>query len=109
MSFLSTVAAGLTKAENFLINVFTKVSDVDKTLTSLAPATKAAMLATFYDVATTIATGAGAAEAAATGNMPLAITLSQQTLALVQGVVADAKTDGSVIVADLKALGIVKP
>ena len=106
MSIFSTITAGLTKAENFLVNVFTKTSEVEQTLASLAPGTKAAVLATFYDTVKTVQAGIAAATDAADGNITGAITLSAQTLALVKTVVEDAKTDGSAFAADLKALGL---
>lgn len=106
MSFLSSIENGLTKAENFLVSVLTKTKAVEDTLVSLAPATQAAILATFYDVAKTISSAESVVATAASGNIPGAFVLSAQTLALVKGVVADAETDGSVAKTDLAALGI---
>lgn len=106
MSIFSNIAAGLTKADNFLLNVFTKTEQVKTTFAQLAPATQAAILATFYDTVKTVTAATGAATAASEGNVPLAITLGAQTLALVKVVIADGKTDGSVFAADLKALGL---
>ncbi len=109
MSLFSEVATGLSKAASFIVEVFTKGDQVVKTFESLSPQTKAAMLATFYDVTTTLTTGAEAAGAAASGNIPTAFTLSETTLTLLESVKSDLETDGSVVLADLKALGIIKP
>lgn len=106
MSIFTAVETGFTKAYNFVITVFTKIDQVDKTFQALAPQTKAAILATFYDASKTFAAGVGAAEAAATGNVATAITLSETTVMLVKSVIADAKNDASIVAADLKALGI---
>jgi hypothetical protein len=106
-SIFTSIGAGISKATSFLVNVFSKVDEVDKTLVALAPATKAAILATFYDVAKTVTSATAAAGAAELGNIPSAFTLSETTLGLIETVVADAKTDGSVIAADFKALAII--
>lgn len=106
MSLFSSIATGLSKAANFLITVFTKTKQVEDMFVSLAPATKAAILATAYDVLSAVTTGAEAATAASTGNIPSAFTLSETTLTLIKSVITDAKTDASVIAADLKALGV---
>jgi hypothetical protein len=107
MSIFTSIGAGISKSISFLVNVFTKVDEVDKMFVALAPATKAAILATFYDVTKTVTAGTEAAGAAEAGNIPAAFSLSETTLGLVKSVVADAKTDASVIAADLKALGII--
>jgi hypothetical protein len=105
-NIFSDIVAGLTKAENFLITIFQKEKQVSDEFASFAPATKAAILATFYDVAKTAASVTAVAGDAAAGNFTGAITLSTQTIALVQGVIADAKNDASVIKTDLQTLGI---
>ena len=107
MSIFTSIGEGISKATSFLVNVFTKTKEVVDLFASLAPATKAAMLATFYDIATAVASGTAAAGAAETGNIPTAFTLSETTLGLIKAVVADAKKDASVIAADLKALGVI--
>lgn len=106
MSIFSSIATGLSKAENFLLSVFTKTEQVEDLFVSLAPQTKAAILATAYDVFNAASSAEAAAAAAATGNIPAAFTLSQTTLELVKAVIADGKADASVIATDLKALGI---
>ncbi len=108
MSFFGDIISGLTKAETFLVKVFTKTSDVDATFQKLAPATKAAILATFYDAGQVVTSTAADAVAISTGNIPAAIQLSAQTWALIQGVFADAKNDASIVKQDLIALGILK-
>ena len=107
MSIFTSIGEGISKATSFLVNVFTKTKEVVDLFASLAPATKAAMLATFYDIATAVASGTAAAGAAETGNIPTAFTLSETTLGLIKAVVADAKKDASVIATDLKALGVI--
>lgn len=106
MSIFTAIGTGLSKATHFLLAVFTKTKQVEDLFVSLAPATKAAILATFYDVAKTVTAATGAAGAAATGDIPAAFALSETTLTLIKAVIADAKTDASVIAADLKSLGV---
>jgi hypothetical protein len=105
MSIFTSIGAGISKSISFLVNVFTKIDEIDKAFVAFAPATKAAMLATFYDVATAVASATAAAGAAEAGNIPAAFSLSETTLGLVRSVVAAAKVDASVIAADLKILG----
>ena len=107
MSIFTSIGEGVAKSISFIVNVFSKVDEVDKMLASLAPATKAAMLATFYDVTTATTSALAAAGAAESGNIPSAFTLSETTLGLIKTVVADAKKDGTVIATDLKALGVI--
>ena len=107
MSIFTSIGEGVAKSISFIVNVFSKVDEVDKILASLAPATKAAMLSTFYDVSTTVGSATAAATAAESGNIPSAFTLSETTLGLIKTVVADAKKDGTVIAADFKALAII--
>ena len=107
MSIFTSIGEGVSKATSFLVNVFTKTKEVIDLFTSLAPATKAAILATFYDVMKTVTSAIAAAGAAESGNIPSAFTLSETTLGLIKAIVADAKTDASVIAADLKALGVI--
>jgi hypothetical protein len=107
MSIFTSIGEGISKATSFLVNVFTKTKEVVDLFASLAPATKAAMLATFYDVTTAVAAGMAAAGAAETGNVSAAFTLSETTIGLIKAVVADAKKDASVIANDLKSLAII--
>jgi hypothetical protein len=107
MSIFTSIGAGISKAISFIVTVFSKADEVKKLLDSLAPATVAAMLATFYDVTKTLASAAAVVGDVETGSISAAFTLSETTLGLVKSVVADAKTDGSVIAADLKALGVI--
>jgi hypothetical protein len=106
MSVFTKVFSGLGKFENFIVNIFTKEQQVQQTLVALATPTKAALMATFYDVVKAVQAGEGAVAAGMSGNIPAAITLSVQTIALVKGVIEDAKTDASVAHTDLTALGI---
>ena len=55
MSIFTSIGAGISKAISFIVTVFSKADEVKKLLDSLAPATVAAMLATFYDVTKTLA------------------------------------------------------
>ncbi|WP_297846270.1 hypothetical protein [Pseudomonas sp.] len=106
MSIVSTIKTDLTKAFAFLSVILTKTSAVDATFTKLAPQTKAAILATFYDASKTIGSAAGAVEDAVQGNIPGAITLSEATVAMTQTVITDFKGDLTVlgnIVTALKA------
>ena len=107
MGIFTSIGAGISKSISFLVNVFTKMDEVNKTFVALAPATKAAMLATFYDVTTATTSALAAAGAAESGNIPTAITLSETTMGLIKSVVVDAKNDASVIATDLKALGVI--
>lgn len=106
MSIFTTIASGLSKAENFLINIFTKGSAIAAAISKLSPAVLAAMLATFYDVVKAAQAATAAATSAAAGDIPVAFTMSQTTLALIKQVVTDGENDASLIAADLKALGI---
>lgn len=106
MSIFTSIATGFSKAASFLITIFTKTKQVEDVLVSLAPQTKAAILATFYDVSKTVMAAEGAAGAAASGDIPTAFTLSETTLMLIKSVITDAKNDASIIAADLKALGV---
>ncbi len=106
MSFLTTIISGLSKAENFLINVFTKGSAVLAVLSKVSPTTLAAILAVFYDVAKAAVAAGEEAAAIASGNFVTAATLSATTLALVGQLVTDLKTADSQIVDDFNQLGI---
>jgi hypothetical protein len=106
MGILTGIESGFTKFIGFLSVVLTKTAAVDATFTKLAPGTKAAILATFYDVTKTAAMAGEAVADAEVGNFTGAVTLSQATAALVASVVADGKTDLTAlqgIVAALKA------
>ena len=98
MSIFTSIGAGISKSISFLVNVFTKMDEVNKTFVALAPATKAAMLATFYDVTTATTSALAAAGAAESGNIPSAFTLSETTLGLIKTVVADVATSVVVFV-----------
>lgn len=106
MSIFTKIASGLGKFENFILALFTKEQAVVDAFTKLEPQTKAAILATFYDVTKAVAGVGAEVGAIATGNLTLAAALSPQTFTLIQGVVTDAKNDASVAASDLKALGI---
>ena len=105
---LTDIVTGASKVVIFLIAVFTKTSAVTQQLSKLSPAVIAALLATFYDVVQAAQSAEAAIATGATGNIPSAYTLSETTLGLVKNVVAEAKADEALIVADLKSLGIVK-
>ena len=107
MSIFTSIGEGIGKATSFIVNVFSKTKEVVDLFTSLSPAIKAAILATFYDVMKTITAASAAAGAAESGNIQSTFTLSETTLGLIKDVVADIKKDGSVIAADLKALGVI--
>jgi hypothetical protein len=106
-SLFGEVFAGLTKAQAFLVNLFKKEEQVAAEFAKLQPATKAAILATFYDAVKTFNSGVAVAAAGASGNIPLAVTLSANTAGLIQGLVTDVATDGSLIKADFETLAIV--
>lgn len=103
---LTSVVTALTKAEQFLLRVLTGTNKVISTLSKVSGPTLAALLAVFYDALKTLAAAESAAASVETGNPLSTVQLSATTLALLQNVIADSKTAGSVIADDLKALGI---
>jgi hypothetical protein len=111
MSILSKVAGvietGISTSIKFITTVFSKTAEVDKILVGLAPQTKAALLATFYDVVKTGVSAEGVVQDASVGNFTGAVTLSSTTVTLVKDVWSDLKTDESVAKADLTALGAI--
>jgi hypothetical protein len=108
MSIIGNIESFASKGLAFVLQIVNKTSEIDAKFVALAPTTKAAILATFYDaIKTATAVGEQTADVAA-GNFTGAVLLTQTTTTLVQTVVADVKNDGSVIKADLVALGIIK-
>lgn len=92
-----SLASTLSKAFTFLTTILSKTSAVDATFQKLAPMTKAAVLATFYDATKTVATAGAAVTEAETGNITGAITLSEATVAMVQSVITDGKADLTIL------------
>jgi len=88
-----SIATDFQKVIGFLATILTKTAAVDKTIVALAPTTKAAILATFYDVVKTVTSASAAAADASAGNITGAITLSSATVGMIQTVIADGKTD----------------
>lgn len=106
MSIFNELALDGEKIETFLVNLVNGGKKLQALFTSLSPKTLAAASAVFYDVVKTVASAESAASSAASGNLAGAVTLSETTFSLVQGLVADAKSGEAVIVADFKALEI---
>ena len=94
------------KVETFLANVVTGVKKLKTLYQELSGPVLAASVAVFTDVVKSVATADGAATAAATGNVSLAITLSSSTATLIKQVVTDFKAGEKTIVADFETLGI---
>jgi len=108
MSFLTSVISGLSKAENFLISIFTKASAVAKVITSVSPKTLAAVLAVFYDITKLIASEGVAVADISSGKYQQGVgeLFSPTTQALLTAIAADIKDLDSTVIDDLKKLGI---
>lgn len=106
MSIFSSIISGLSKAENFLISMFTKGSTIAAMVAKLSPNVLAAILALFYDVMKTLLSAETAVKDATTGDIMGAITVSQTTWALLQQVKSDFIAGEKVIVSDIEQLGI---
>jgi hypothetical protein len=106
MSFLSSLENVGTKIGDFLNTIVNGAKNLQKIYGALSGPVISASMAVFYDTVKTVAAAEQTAAAASTGNVPLTITLSSTTLALVQTVVADFKTGEKTIVADFEALNI---
>ena len=109
MSFFSSIASGLFKGIAFIEKVFTETSNYAAILSKLSPTIMAAILATFYDVVKALEAAEAAALAAGAGDIPVAFTLSETTLALLQKVWLDLKADDAAAVAAFKALSLPMP
>ena len=92
MSFLSSIIPGLSKAASFVINAIYKTKQVEQTLISLAPTTKAAMLAVFYDAVKTEQAAQAAIASAESGSVLGAVSLSATTYALIKQLVEDVRS-----------------
>lgn len=106
MSVLSDIEAAGTKIESFLKSIVTGAKTLQTIWGALSGPTLAAGAAVFYDTVKAFNEVEATASAAATGNIPVAITLSETTVSLVKTVVADAKSGVKTIVADFDALNI---
>lgn len=106
MSILSDIEAAGQKIGQFLTSIVTGAKTVQKIYGALSGPVIAASMAVFYDTVKTVAAAEQAASAAAAGNIPLTITLSETTIGLVKTVVADALAGEKTIVADFQALNI---
>ena len=109
MSIFSSIITGLTNAEKFLINVFTKASTYATILSKLTPNMIAAVTAVFYDCIKTAISAESVAADAASGNIQGAITLSATTVTLVEQVIVDFKAGEASVVAAFKALNLPTP
>lgn len=112
MSFLSSITSGLSKAENFLINIFTKTAQVVSVVQKVGPSTLAAILAVFYDVsklliseAANVATATGDAKALNFSGA-LKDIFTPQTQTLLTNLVADFEAAETQVVTDFHELGI---
>jgi len=93
MSIATDVTSIFSKALKFFSVVASDTAKVDATWQKLAPATKAAVLATFHDAISTATGVSGVAADLSTGNFTGAVTLSVATVGMVKNVVADGKDD----------------
>ena len=84
MNLLQEVEAVGSKVEGFLKSVVSGGAKLRAIYSSLSGPVIAASMAVFYDVVKTVAAAEGAATAAAAGNVPLTIKLSETTLGLVE-------------------------
>jgi hypothetical protein len=106
MSFLSTLETAGTKIGTFLNDIVNGAKSIQKIYGALSGPVIAASMAVFYDVVKTVAAAQAAAASASTGNIPVAITLSETTIGLVKTVVADFLSGEKTVVADFEALNI---
>lgn len=109
MNIFSSVITGLTNAEKFLLNLFTKANSYAAIFQKLSPTMIGAIVAVFYDVIKTVSSTESVAATAASGNIPGAVTLSATTLSLVEQVWADAKAGEASVVTAFKALNLPAP
>ena len=106
MSLISEIEAAGTKLEAFLESIVSGASKLKKLYAALSGPVLAASMAVFYDVVKAFGAIEAAAGAAASGNVPSAITLSETTVGLIKQVVSDFKAGEKTVVADFEALGI---
>jgi hypothetical protein len=106
MSVLSDIESTGTKIGNFLDNIVNGAKKLQTIYGALSGPVIAASMAVFYDTVKAVAAAQSAAVAAGTGNIPLAVTLSETTIGLVQTVVKDALAGEKTVVADFEALNI---
>ena len=106
MSILTDIKNDVDKGVSFVEKVFSKVEEVDQIWLKLEPATKAAVLATFYDVGKAAVSAEAVVGDALAGNFTGAVTLTPTTIQLVKNVVTDVKADVAVAKNDLTELGI---
>jgi hypothetical protein len=106
MNLISEIEAAGTKVETFLQSIVSGASKLKKLYAALSGPVLAASMAVFYDTVKAFAGAEAAATAAASGNVPAAITLSETTVGLIKQVVTDFKSGEKTVVADFEALGI---
>ena len=106
MSLWTDISNAGIKIQDFLQSISSGVQKLQKMYSALSGPTLAAVAAVFYDVVKAVAAGQAAATAAGSGNVPLAISLSENTISLVKKVVTDGIAGEKTIVADFAALGI---
>lgn len=94
------------KVGDFLASIVTGAKKLQAAYATLSGPTLAAATAVFIDVVKAVSAATAAAGAAEAGNFSGAITLSENTVVLVQSVIADGKAGVKTIEADLAALGI---
>lgn len=105
-TFFEDIAKAGKKVGDVLQDIVVGAQKVKAVYTLVSGPTVATSLAVFYDVVKAVASGEAAAANAEAGNIPSAITLSEQTFSMVKTLVADSKTEASQIEADFKLLGI---
>lgn len=106
MSILTDIEKAGSKIGDFLKYLVNGAKTLQKIYGALSGSVIAASMAVFYDVVKFVGSAEAAAAAAAGGNIPLTITLSETTIGLVRTVVADFKAGEKTIVADFEALNI---
>jgi hypothetical protein len=106
MNLISEIEAAGIKVESFLESVVAGASKIKKLYAALSGPVLAASMAVFYDVLKAFASVEAAAGAAASGNVPMTITISETTFGLIKQVITDFKSGEKTIVADFEALGI---
>jgi methionine synthase I (cobalamin-dependent) len=106
MSFLQELEADGQKVETFLENIITGGQKLVAAFKTVSAPTAAVVTSLINDVVKVVSSGEAAAESAASGNVPAAITLSQTTITGIKQLISDAKAGEQQAIADLAAFGI---
>ena len=105
MSIITDIETAGKKVGEFFETIATGASDLLALYKALSGPMRAIILQIAYDAFQCFKDADADAAAVASGNVSLAITLSEQTYTDFKKLIADAKADEPTLVADFKALG----